>query len=66
VAAVVMGIFVVLLVGVRGHAGLPFQPGVLLTGVALLVLFAGAGDVSMDRVMWNSLGAEKKPAARGA
>src|SRR5438477_640362 len=65
-AAVLLGSLVVLLDGVRGHAGLPFQPGVVLTGVALLILFAGAGDVSMDRVMWSGAGAEKKPASRGA
>ncbi len=44
--------FMIAVTGVRS-VNFPFQPNVIYLGVALLVVLAGPGSVSMDRVMWG-------------
>ena len=51
-ASLMLTSFIIAVTGVRA-ANLPFQPNVIFLGVALLVLLAGPGTVSMDRVMWG-------------
>jgi uncharacterized membrane protein YphA (DoxX/SURF4 family) len=67
--AILLGTLVVLVDGVRhGGGGGAFNPAIGFVGVALLVFLAGPGEISMDKVMWQSMsasGGAKKTPARG-
>ena len=52
VASLMLASFMIAVTGVRSGGG-PFQPNVIFLGVAVLVLLAGPGSLSMDRVMWG-------------
>ena len=57
VASLMLASFMIAVTGVRS-GNLPFQPNVICLGVALLVMLAGPGSLSMDRVMWGTSKAE--------
>ena len=51
-ASLMLASFMIAVTGVRSANG-PFQPNLIFLGVALLVLLAGPGSLSMDRIMWG-------------
>ena len=64
--AILLGTLVVLVDGVRHGSG-AFNPAIGFVGVALLVFLVGPGEISMDKIMWQQMGAggAKKSAAKG-
>ena len=51
-AAAMLVSFIVAVTGIR-DPNLPFHPNVIFLGIALLVLLAGPGSISMERFIWG-------------
>lgn len=63
VAALLLASFMIAVTGLRS-ANLPFQPSVIFLGVALLIVLAGPGSLSMDRVMWGNAKPDGPPPSK--